>query len=55
MDPIHGRAAQSSYGSMQIVDKPAEAVVGSPTEFVLWPMPTSTAAADCSPCRLPTS
>ena len=24
MDPIHGRAAQSSYGSMQIVDKIAE-------------------------------
>ena len=29
---------------MQTVDKPPEAVVGSPIEFVLWPMPTSTAA-----------
>ena len=47
----YSRAAQSSYGSMQIVDKPAEAVVGSLTEFVLWLMPTSTAAVDCSPCR----
>ena len=40
----YGRAAHSSDGSMQIVDKSPEAVVGSPTEFVLWPMPTSTAA-----------
>jgi hypothetical protein len=50
--PKYGLAAHSSDGSMQIVDKKTpEAVVGSPTEFVLWPMPTSTAAVDCSPCR----
>jgi len=40
----YGRAAHSSDGSMKIVDKSLEAVVGSPTEFVLQSMPTSTAA-----------
>ena len=54
-EPKYGRAAHSSDGSMQIADQPPGAAVGSPTEFVLWPMPTRTTAADCSPWRMPTS
>ena len=40
----YSRAAHSSDGSMQIVNRSLKAVVSSPTEFMLWPMLTSTAA-----------